>query len=113
MAEFILPRFPQNSQFDGAIPEPVLINMLHTGRLLLAEPARLDERLCCRYARNNDIIAAAACPSLRHEPNRRPWCGLNGSERRSPCVFDEPNDAAIWQRIRDYIVRCRARGWPI
>ena len=73
-------------------------------------PIWADERLWCKYARRDDVNGASQCPMLCSQPNRRPYCRLNGSERRSPCVFDEPNDAPIWRDITESVAEYRARG---
>jgi hypothetical protein len=74
-------------------------------------PIWADERKWCKYARNDDVDGASQCPMSCSLPNQRPYCRLNGSKRQSPCVFDEPNDAAIWQEIRQINAEYEARGW--
>lgn len=83
------------------VPEAVVRNMLRTGQIPTTSPRWMDERICCRYARQDDQAGAAHCPQLASEPHCRPWCRLNGRQRQTPCVFDEPPTANIWQRIEE------------
>jgi hypothetical protein len=71
----------------------------------------VDERQWCRYVLANDDPGANDCPELRNKPDCRPWCALNGCERRSPCAFDEPLRTEIWQRVNEYLAEGRERGW--
>jgi hypothetical protein len=97
---------------ETGIPAPVLVNMVRAGQvpfIRLAElPAAtlptsttLDERLCCGFARRDDPEGAAACHNLAQDSGGGTWCRLNGRERRSPCVFAEPEEARIWIDIRE------------
>jgi hypothetical protein len=77
-------------------------------------PRPMDERCYCRFALRGDRTGAASCPEFRPaRPGQRSWCGLNGAERKSPCAFDEPATAEIWQRIGAYLGEARAKGWPV
>ena len=66
-----------------------------------------DERLWCGPARRKDQTAKATCPNYQNG-----YCSLNGSAN-TPCVFDEPETAKIWQRINAYVESCRQNGWPL
>lgn len=74
-------------------------------------PIWADERKWCKYARNDNIEGASQCPMLCSLLNQRPYCQLNGSSRKSPCAFDEPDDAVIWQKINESVAEYKARGW--
>lgn len=78
---------------------------------LLVEPVRADERLWCKYARRDDAAGSGACPEFLGVPDQRPYCGLNGRERATPCAFDEAPDAQIWREIEESVTEYRARGW--
>lgn len=74
---------------------------VYYGRLMGIEtkPIKgLDERICCRYARQSDE-PPASCQNLVNGQGVRPWCRLNGPDTRSLCVFDEPDEAPVWARI--------------
>lgn len=88
---------------DADIPNSVLIDMVRTGKIPIFEPGTrwLDERVGCKYARCDDMDGAAHCPMLATPASARPYCRLNGPARRSPCVFGEPEDAPVWERIRE------------
>lgn len=84
----------------SAIPPAVLLNMINTGQIPVLEIKWGDERPWCKYAHDGDAAGAARCNCLVSEPGSRPWCGLNGRDRKSPCLFDEPDDHPVWQEIR-------------
>lgn len=70
-----------------------------------------DERKWCKFARRDDAAGSSQCPMLCNQPNQRPWCRLNGKQRMSLCVFDEPNDATIWLEITESVAEYQAKGW--
>ncbi len=74
--------------------------------IVIHAPLWGDERTWCKFARSNDIRAAVACPNLNNG-----CCSLNGAEAQSPCVFDEPPDAEVWNDIRGSVGEYRRRGW--
>lgn len=85
------------------VPDAVLANQVRTGQIPERQVHWADERQWCRYALDNDAAGASTCPQLCSRRGQRPYCALNGAERRSPCAFDEPDDAPVWQRIRRYL----------
>lgn len=91
-----------------------LLAMIKTGQIPLLDPPRMDERRYCRLAIDacgqaggvsaKNAAGAARCASLVRE-GKRTWCSLNGCEAKSPCVFDEPQSAEVWEEIREYVAR--------
>ena len=102
---------PKNISLTNQTP----IFLIDDTSTICATPLTADERQWCKYALANDDVGALSCPEFRREPddNTNTWCGLNGRDRRSPCVFDEPQTAPVWQRIKSYLAKCRARGWVL
>lgn len=80
------------------VPETVFVDLLQKGQIPL-EIESFDNRVCCRYARRGQ--SPVDCPELRRNSDRATWCGLNGAERNSLCVFDEPENSEVWERIRE------------
>lgn len=100
------------------IPPAVLLNMVNSGQIPVIGSISagdqmvhvwdlhlMDERAYCTRAIEGDTAGGAGCPCLISEPDTRPYCSLNGRERRDPCVFDEPDDAPVWAEIREYVAR--------
>lgn len=82
--------------------------------IVLQTPLWGDERVWCKFARRNDIRAAVACPNLNGcSPGgtAKGLCSLNGAETQSPCAFDEPPDAPVWDDIRGSVGEYRKKGW--
>lgn len=84
---------------------------MNNSSVKILTPIWTDERKWCKYARNDDIDGGNRCPMLCNQPNQRPYCRLNGNERKSPCAFDEPDEAMIWQEINQSVAEYKARGW--
>lgn len=102
----------QTIDLSRSLPTPEFNLMLESDpQMALASPVIpllravkwADERICCGYARRSDIEGAPACPSLYRGDDGGTWCALNGREQKSPCVFAEPENSVIWQRIRAQI----------
>lgn len=80
----------------GDVPNEVIFNLLRTGSIPVIDSAELnslDNRVCCRYARR-DLPGWQGCPNLTGGLT----CAISSARR---CVFDESNDAEIWERIRE------------
>lgn len=92
-----------------AISATELLTAIRTGQIPLIDPPSADERRWCSHAHAGDTTGASGCACLVDEAGRR-WCGLNGREAKSPCLFDAPNDPA-WQEIAEYLEAIRTRGY--
>lgn len=91
----------ENGVRTGAIP---VLGTVQDGEVEWNEQGQAvdwwDNREFCRRALR-DQDGAGDCSSLRKDDIGR-WCSLNGPKRRSMCVFDCPDTARVWQRIRAY-----------
>lgn len=63
-----------------------------------------DERLWCGAVQRKQPEKRQGCSNLRDG-----YCALNG-RLKTPCAFDEPETAEIWQRTHAYIAWCNEKG---
>ena len=77
-------------------PDEVIFDKLRRGQIPIISTDQLnmmDNRVCCRYARR-DLPNWSDCSFLADGHK----CGATDNRL---CVFDEPQDAEIWQRIEE------------
>lgn len=105
------------------LPEPVFDELLAQDPKMtlvvpiipLYEPRKwADERLWCAYARHKQASAKATCEMLQEDESGH-YCALNSPllPHRTPCAFDEPEEAEIWRQINAYIEKCKKNGWEL
>lgn len=82
------------------IPKYVLAARVRTGQIPTVGVINFDNRACCRPARRGET-SPAGCPNLGRNSGGTTWCRLNGRARASACVFNEPECAPVWSRIRE------------
>ncbi|MCB0173309.1 MAG: hypothetical protein KDJ97_22490 [Anaerolineae bacterium] len=85
----------------GETPDEVIFDQLRRGHIPIIDSRTIkwmDNRVICPYARRNRP-GWQNCQHLHPTKN----CILGDGR---PCVYDEPNDAEIWQRIRKQSELC-------
>lgn len=100
------------------LPLPVYDELLeHDSEMSLTSPVIpllkavkwADERLWCGAVQTKDAAKKESCPMVRRD-DQGCYCAANGSKQRTPCAFDEPETAEIWQRTNAYIAWCKEHG---
>lgn len=95
------------------LPLPVYDELLeHDSEMALTSPVIpllkaikwADERLWCGAVQRKQPEKKQDCSYLRDG-----YCALNG-QLNTPCAFDEPETAEIWQRTDAYIIWCKEKG---
>ncbi len=78
--------------------------MVRTGQIPIVPSSEwnndrwMDNRVCCGYARRDDPTGPQKCRMVGKFESGKLYCRLGDGR---PCVFDEPESAEIWERIRE------------